>query len=337
LTNPTTTPAFTVADSERLAWELFSVKARGNPLPSERDQNFALATSDGQKFVLKIAKSDEDRAVLELQNAVLKHLATHAPGLATPRLVPSRSGQDIATVTDAHARTYFVRLITWLEGALWVDVAPHSPALLVSLGATVAELDRALQGFAHPAMHRELYWDLKRANLALEHLALLPPLQQTLVRRFIAPWWEIQWGVLRHGLIHGDANDRNILVRDNQVTGLIDFGDIVYTAVVCDPAIAMAYAMLDCPDPLAAGAAVLRGYHARFPLRVEEIQVIYALVTARLCTSLCYAAYNARAKAGDDYQQVTAGPAGRLFQQLAGLPPETPLRVFREVCRSAAP
>ncbi len=313
------------------------MRATGNPLPSERDQNFALRTSDGQRFVLKIAKSDEDRAVLELQNAALRHLASHAQGVATPRLVATKSGQDIATVMDSHARRHFVRLVTWLEGALWVDVAPHSPALLASLGATVAQLDRALQGFTHPAMHRELYWDLKRADLALEHLGLMPPRQQTLVRRFIAPWWELQWGALRHGLIHGDANDRNILVRDDQVAGLIDFGDMVYSAIVCDPAIAMAYAMLDCPDPVAAGAAVLRGYHARFPLTLEEIQVIYPLVTARLCTSLCYAAYNARAKVGDEYQQVTAGPAGRLFEQLAALPPDMPLQIFREACRSAVP
>jgi Ser/Thr protein kinase RdoA (MazF antagonist) len=227
--------------------------------------------------------------------------------------------------------------MTWLEGELWVDVTPHSSALLGSLGATVAELDRALQDFSHPAMHRQLHWDLRRADAALEHLALLPLAQQALVRRFIAPWWKIEWHGLRHGVIHGDANDRNVLVKDNKVSGLIDFGDIVYTAIVCDPAIAMAYAMLDCPDPLAAGAAVLRGYHAGLALTAREIEVIYALVTSRLCTSLCYAAYNARAKAGDEYQQVTAGPAGRLFEQLAALAPETPLRVFREACRGVAP
>ena len=337
LTSPDTTPVFTVADSEWLARELFAVNATGKPLPSERDQNFALTASDGQKFVLKIAKADEEQAVLELQNAVLKHLAARAPRLATPRLVPAKSGADIVTVMGEHGRTYFVRLITWLDGELWVDVAPHSPALLVSLGTAVAELDRALQDFSHPAMHRKLHWDLRRADVALEHLALLPSAQQTLVRRFIAPWWDIKWHGLRHGLIHGDANDRNILVKDNRVAGLIDFGDIVYTAIVCDPAIAMAYAMLDCPDPLAAGAAVLRGYHAGLALTAQEIEVIYALVTARLCTSLCYAAYNARAKAGDEYQQVTAGPAERLFQQLAALAPETPIQIFRKACRGIAP
>src|SRR5215469_12402997 len=92
VTSPDTTPVFTVADSERLARELFSLHATGKALPSERDQNFALATSAGQKFVLKIAKSDEEQAVLELQNAVLKHLAARAPRLATPRLVSTRFG-----------------------------------------------------------------------------------------------------------------------------------------------------------------------------------------------------------------------------------------------------
>ena len=57
------------------------------PLPSERDQNFALQSGTGEKFVLKIAKSDEARPLLELQNAALRHAALRAPTLAVPRVI----------------------------------------------------------------------------------------------------------------------------------------------------------------------------------------------------------------------------------------------------------
>jgi len=46
---------------------------------------------------------------------------------------------------------------------------------------------------------------------------------------------------------HGDANDHNVLVRDGRVVAILDLGDSVYTATVCDLAIRGAYAMLDQP------------------------------------------------------------------------------------------
>lgn len=328
-----TTPTFAIGDVVELALRVYGLTVSAAALPSERDQNFRLESRDGRRFVLKIAKSDEDHRVLELQNAVLRHVAAGAPRLATPRLMASRAGEDIARVEDSRGRAYFVRLITWLEGELWAQAAPHSPALLSSLGATLAELDRVLLDFAHPAMYRALYWDVKRADLALAHAALLPPAQQAAVEHCMRPWRELRWERLRHSLVHGDANDLNILVQGEAVAGLIDFGDIVHTATVCEPAIALAYAMQDQTDPLATGAAVLAGYHAHLPLTESEIEAVCPLVAARLCMSLCYAAYNARVKAGDEYQQVSAAPTWRLLQQLQELPPGRPLEIFREACR----
>ncbi len=49
-----------------------------------------------------------------------------------------------------------------------------------------------------------------------------------------------------------------MLVRDRQVIGILDFGDMVYSVVAADVAIAAAYALLDKPEPLAAIAAVVQ-------------------------------------------------------------------------------
>jgi Ser/Thr protein kinase RdoA (MazF antagonist) len=177
-------------------------------------------------------------------------------------------------------------------------------------------------------MHRELHWDVMRADLALAHLSLLTPKQQPVVRQFMQAWQRIEWKFLRRSLIHGDANDYNVLVREGRVVGLIDFGDMVHSAVVCDLAIALAYALLDQPDPLAACVPIIRAYHTRFALTEHEIAVLYPLMTARLCMSLCYAAYNAEVKRGDSYQLVTAEPAWALLQLLAAIPEDTPQHVF---------
>jgi Ser/Thr protein kinase RdoA (MazF antagonist) len=324
-----TTPQLAIADAVCFAREIYGLTAAASTLLSERDQNFALETAAGEKCVLKIAKSDEDRSALELQNAVLKHAAQRAPHLALPRLIPASSGEDMVTISNAHGESYFMRLLSWLDGEIVVHAFPHDDALLASLGAVLAEVDMALQGFSHPAMHRELHWDVKRADLALTHLSLLTREQQPIVRQFMHAWEGVEWKALRHSLIHGDANDYNVLVRGGRVVGLLDFGDMVYSAVVCDLAIALAYALLDQPDPLEASIPIIRAYHAKFALTEREIEALYPLMTARLCMSLCYAAYNAQVKRGDAYQLVTAGPAWMLLQHLVAIPKDTVHNLFQ--------
>ena len=327
-----TTPRFTIADGERLGREFFGLSAVAASLPSERDQNFALTTVAGEKFVLKIAKSDEDPAVLQLQAAVLKHAAQHAPNLALPRLVPARSGEECVTVTDARGQTHLMRLMTWIDGDVFAHALPHTETLLASLGTAMADLDVALQDFSHPAMHRELHWDVRHADLALKHLPLLLKEQQPVVRQLMDAWQAIDWQGLRHSVIHGDANDYNVLVRDGRVAGFLDFGDMVHSATVCDLAVALTYAVLDKPDPLAAAVPVVAAYHRRLPLTAAEIDALYPLTTGRLCMSLCYAAYNAHAKSGDAYQLISAGPASALLQQLSAIPGATARAVLHRAC-----
>ncbi len=329
---PDTTPRFTNQEAAHIAEQLFGVAGRVAPLPSERDQNFLLEAPGGAKFVLKFAKSDEDRGVLELQNAALRQVAARAPALAVPRLHPTQLGEELTQSRDQQGRLHYVRVISWLEGKMLADVAPHDASLLASLGATMAEVDRALLGFSHAAMHRELHWNITRADLALEHLPLLPAEQQRVVHNAMQSWLGIDWRTLRHGVIHGDANDHNVLVRQGRVVGLIDFGDLVYSAVVCDLAIAMAYAMLDKPRPMETAAIIVSAYHDRFRLESAELDALLPLISARLCMSVCYAAYNARVKSTDAYQQVTARPAWALLQHLAGLSPESARAAWRQAC-----
>lgn len=331
------TPRFTPADAERIARDIFGLTAAASPLQSERDQNFALTTSGGEKFVLKIAKSDEDEQVLEFQNAALRRVAQRAPELKVSHLVPTACGADIGSVRDDTGRPYFVRLVTWLEGELLADLTPCDSALLASLGTALARLDGALAGFKHPAMYRPLHWDLRHIALALEHLSLLPAEQRKIVQHFRAAWEQVDWSHLRSGVIYNDANDHNVLVRDNRVVGFLDFGDMVHSGVVCDLAIALAYVMLDQPDPLAAAGAVASAYHLEFPLEAAELDGLYPLALSRLCMSVCYASYNARVKSDDPYQTITAGPAWRLLRRLMEVPVSSVRDRLKKTCASRSP
>lgn len=56
--------------------------------------------------------------------------------------------------------------------------------------------------------------------------------------------------------------------------GFIDFGDLVYTQAVCEPAICLAYlSIYFSENPIEAILPALRSYHNHFPLSNEELEV----------------------------------------------------------------
>ena len=329
-----TTPYLTESQAEAHSVSLFGVRGTATPLPSERDQNFALTTLKGEKFVLKIANTDETIETLQLQNAVLRYAGARVRSLELPKLITTIDGQDIATIEGVTGASQWVRLLTWLEGEPLASVVPHDDALLGSLGSSLAELDLALADFEDPSMHRELRWDVRHADQALQHLDLLNVEQQQLVLHFMKSHADVPWQTLRHQLIHGDGNDYNILVRNGRVAGLLDFGDMVYSATACDLAVTLAYAMMDKDDPLKTASTIIRAFNKALPLNAEEARSLYALTTARLCLSVCYSAFNAREKSDDPYQQVSARPAWRLLRHLHLMPEKSAQEAFIEACRN---
>lgn len=79
---------------------------------------------------------------------------------------------------------------------------------------------------------------------------------------------------VRSSLIHGDANDFNVLVdkEGNQVTGFLDFGDMVYSYLVNDLAIAVAYGVMKSPEPLNSLYVILQGFQTELPLEKNELE-----------------------------------------------------------------
>jgi 4-aminobutyrate aminotransferase-like enzyme/Ser/Thr protein kinase RdoA (MazF antagonist) len=324
-------PRFQIADAEHFAQEHYGLECSAAPLPSERDQNFHLRAASGAQFVLKIANSREALEVLSLQNHAMEFLASAGTGLRWPGVVRSRSGNPIVPIGSEEGAAWFMRLLTWIEGECLANVAPHTPELLQSLGRSLAETALALSGFRHAAAHRTLYWDLRHASLARPHLALLTDPQRTLVEPFLAAAEQLVWDRLPTGVIHGDANDYNILAdaQGSRVVSILDFGDMVHTATVCDLAIALAYVMLDKQDPIAAAAQVVAGYGEVRPLSEAELDAVYPLAAARLAMSVCYAAYQSSHAPENNYLNITNAPAWRLLARLRDLPADWPAEVFR--------
>jgi 4-aminobutyrate aminotransferase-like enzyme/Ser/Thr protein kinase RdoA (MazF antagonist) len=323
----TSSPNFTAEDAVRIADDTFGVHAIAEALPSERDQNFRLRAESGELLVLKIANSGERRDVLEYQNEAIRRVAACCPELTLPRILPDRSGREIAE-GDGH----LIRLFAWIPGTCLARVPSHTPEILASLGRALARIDRALAGLTHPAANRTLHWDVRHAGLARQHLHLLPDRRRAIVEAGFAAWDRIDWSALRTGVIHGDANDYNVLVEDGRVVSILDFGDSVHTATVCDPAIAIAYAMLGKSAPVAAARCVVEAYHAEYPLTDAEAGALWTLAIARLCLSVCYSAHHALTAPENRYLAVTDAPAWALLERLSDWHADWPCDVMRRAC-----
>ena len=268
-------PAVTEQDAARIAVDLYGVAGKAWLLPGEQDRNFHLKTAASEELVLKVSHAGEDQAVLDMQVRALAHLAERAPELTLPRVRPTQAGDLIGTVAGPDGVSHFVRLLTYIPGKLLADVRPHSPDLLHSLGSLLGTLDAALLDFAHPATERELRWDPPRAGWIRDYLHYITHAERrALVERLLTQFESETLPLLpglRHSVIYGDANDYNVVVggsgvEERRAVAVIDFGDLMHTATVCEPAIACAYAMMGKPDPLAAAAHVVSGYHTALPL-----------------------------------------------------------------------
>ncbi|MGD9055218.1 MAG: phosphotransferase, partial [Desulfobacterales bacterium] len=295
------TPQFTEQDAIAILKDLYGIQATAEALPSERDQNFRMSTGSNGCFVLKIANALEDPTMLDCQNQAMQHLNCEVT--FCPKVVANRNGELISEITSPTGATHKVRLVTYLPGVPMASVNRRSYNLFEDLGRCVGKMDRVMADFDHPAARRDFYWDLAKASqIVREYQPLIMDTNlRELIEKFATDFERDVTPLLpgiRKSVIHNDANDYNVIVggngdlytRNQEVVGIIDFGDMVFSHTVGNLAIAIAYAVLDQSDPLRVAAHMIKGYHRSFALTETEIASLFLMVCMRLCMSACIAA-----------------------------------------------
>ena len=324
-------PQFGLAAAERLATEVFGVDGRASALTSERDQNFLIHGKEGTRLVLKIANAAEEKVLIEAQQRAITHLAQRLD--ITPRVLSTVNGRALVETTGPDDKRHLVWAISWLQGVPLAAVKRRSRGLHEDIGRQVGALQRELLDFDHKGLHRDFYWDLANARSIIDDKRSLiadAPLAATIDRLVAAIDRRTMPHLanVRRAIVHNDLNDHNILVgggtdlesRGQRVTGIVDFGDMVYSYRVGELAIAIAYAILDSDDPLDVAGAITRGYCERSTLDDDELAALFGLVQLRLCASACIAAEQQRQQPDNAYLGVSQRAIREVLPRLAQIP-----------------
>ncbi len=273
---------------------------------------------------------------IEFQQVLLDHVNGSKNPVVSPETVPAVDGRSISRIVDEAGNPRLVRLLTWIDGRLWSDVNPITDRLLESLGRQAGQVTTALQGLI--MIWRIGNWSgiwLRRAGSRITCTCSLEARKDH--RIFITG--SHRFNPLpepAQSVVHNDVNDNNVVVTQDrihpEVAAIIDYGDAVYTQTVNDLAVAVAYAAMGRPDPLAAARCVVKGYHGVFPLEPPELDLLHTLVAMRLVISVTKSALNRVKEPENTYLQISEKSAWDLLTQWQAVDENLAHYSFRQAC-----
>ena len=221
---------------------------------------------------------------------------------------------------------------------MWSSINPQLDELKYSLGEAYSEITNMLEDFHHPKATRVFDWDIAQAGWTYPYQHLFRKEEKECIVYFTDAFEKIQpqFQSFRKSVIHNDANDDNIIVSNAlvnpRVETIIDFRDSVYTQTINDLAVAIAYGVMDQPDPLSAALPIVAGYHKKFPLFDEELKALYVLTAMRLVLSVTKSAINIKKEPGNVYLQIIDKQAWPLLCEWKNIPPALAYYSFRASC-----
>ena len=289
------------AEAQKIARASYGLNGTFTRFATEKDDTFRILTQDGKGYVLKIANPAENELEIDLQIEVLKHLQQKQPDLNVPRVLQDKSGNWSFHYEASDGSTRLVRLLTYMDG-IPLDTTTASQSERIKIGHILGRLRLALTDFNHPGKTRKLAWDI-------QHLPELEPLLDEIenpdhkkllsegFEKFLVIVPELQQ--LRRQVLHNDFSRSNLVVDHGNVdfvTGIIDFGDVVETAVAIDVSTAMLNQLPRTveTDPFAPCRDILQGYIEVADLTDQEHALLPHLVMGRVITRALLSLWRAR-------------------------------------------
>ena len=328
--NISTCPAFTTEEALLVLEQNWGITGTLKPLDSYLDQNFLVKSTDGNKYVLKIANIETPESWLDLQNQSLHHLQ----GNTIPRIIHSKEKESMLFI-----QLHWWRVLNFLEGTMLSTVPFHSQKLLQNIGAFVGQISNKLASFSHNAAERPLQWDLQQSASLLENWVTFVEDKKTksailaIMKNWKTKIPEIN--KVRRSIIHADLTRYNLLLDDSgtKIQGIIDFGDVCLSWTIGELAVlVLESAMTGSPTPFADAYEVIKAYHKVFPITKEEAQLLYPLIQLRSATIVSASARQLSMEPDNEYVRKQAVSDQEMFHQLSLEKSDLATALFLKAC-----
>ena len=339
------TPDFSDQEAIDIVKSHYEIDVTVKKLVSERDQNFVIKTQSLKKLVLKIANCEEDPVVTDFQIKALSHIENKGDNtIVTPRVLSSISGKNTIQI-QKNEKTFNARIVSYLDGEpLWTspNSIPNND-LAMDMGKYLARLGRALKDFNHAGSNQSLLWDMKQALFLRDIISHIPDEKSKEMVIEVLNVYETTalptFDSLRWQVIHNDMNPDNVLIDtkgNRNVCGIIDFGDMVYSPLIIDLAVAAAYLEVEDGNPLNLINHFVAGYNYENALDPHEINILFDLIKVRVATTVAIAAWRKSFRDPDDpYLVFNSDDGSRKFlERLIEIPREHAIQSFRQICAS---
>lgn len=282
--------------------------------------NYRISTVT-KRYTLKIYKYTEQSYLdVQAENQVIRSL--HKSKLDIPDPIDTKEGDGLFAI---ESQGVFFRLLSYIEGTFLADHS-YTKDTAKDLGRCLGALDKELLEIRNAHIEsRKLNWDLH--NL-LNNEAYIDdikdPNKKKIVKYFLLQWKTFiieKLPKLRKSIIHNDANDHNVILKNGNISGLIDFGDMVHSYLINELAVAATYLAMGQEDPIDLISHLIEGYHEMLSLKTEEIEVLYYFIAGRLCTSVLNSAHTKIEKPDSDYITVSEKGAWGLLEKWISINP----------------
>ena len=299
-------------------------------LPGYDTENF-LGSCDNSRYIIK--KYPYTKHIINQinsENNLLAHL--NLKNSIYPNPIKNRN-DEYFEIYNSGKNTYVVRLLSFLNGTFLGDIN-QTKKILESLGSFTAEMNKAILDYEDLYISSRVWqWDIQHIHLNKKFIKDIESFRdRKLVNYFLQQFDEVVIPMLpslRKSIIHNDLNEWNILCNDKGVSGVIDFGDIAHTQLVNEVAIAMTYGAYDKDDPITNSSYILSSYHKKLPLNNDEISILYYLITAKLCMSVCNSAHSRKINPDNKYALISEKNAWKTLKKFIKYSPRFVENKFR--------
>jgi len=297
------------------------------------NENYLIDSEKGIKFILKkYPFSKKNISLISSENDCLIHLNKNSNN-SYPAPISSRNDEYLKIIRSKKSK-YIIRVLSYIKGNFLGEIKVNE-SILRSLGEFVGNLSKHLKTYSNDSISsRKWEWDIQYLNLNKKFLNYIEdPNEKKIVLYFFQQFDEFvkpKLEKLRTSVIHNDTNEWNILLNKNKELGIIDFGDLTESQLVNEVAICMTYASYDKLNPLYYASLVLKSYNKIIRLTDTEVSLIYYLMAAKLCISVCNSAYSKKVNPKNKYALISEKSAWSMLKYLIKISPIHAENIFKK-------